>query len=258
MNPILLDFGFLEIRYYGLMYALALLIAFQMVEKDSQFLRLGLSQDQSATVVTLTFIFGLIGARLYYVAFSLDYYFAPNVDWYEFIKVWQGGLAIHGGILGGMVGMYVSARQYQTTYTQITDLCAPPLLLGQALGRIGNFMNGDAHGLPTEKPWGIVFPYGPAAAEFPGLPLHPVMLYEAVLNLTGFFVLFALRRKGYRVGLVSALYLIFYSIIRFFVTSFRADDLYIFSLRAPQVISVIGLLIGLIWLFGGKLWQKRY
>lgn len=257
MDPILLDLGFLEIRYYGLMYALALLIAFQMVEKDSQFLRLGLTVDQSAAVVTLTFIFGLVGARLYFVAFQADYYFGPGVDWYEFIKIWQGGLAIHGGILGGLVGIYVSARRYQINYVQIADLGACPLLLGQALGRIGNFMNGDAHGLPTDFPWGLVFPHGPAAQEFPNQTLHPVMLYESALNLIGFLILFNLRRKGYRVGLLSATYLIFYSLIRFFITIFRADDLYIFDFRAPQVISVIGLLIGLLWLFGGQLWKKQ-
>jgi phosphatidylglycerol:prolipoprotein diacylglycerol transferase len=123
-------------------------------------------------------------------------------------------------------------------------------------GRFGNFMNGDAHGVPTSLPWGIVFPKGSIAGdEFPGQPLHPVMLYELVLNLASFFVLWGLRKKDHKSGFIFALYLMGYGVIRFFVTFFRADDLYVGGIRGPHIISVLFIAGSLACIFAFRLWK---
>ncbi len=237
MHPIFLKIGFLEIRYYGLMYALSLLIAIKGIV--SEFKRRGVEyvEDDILNIIIITFIGGLIFARLYYVLFNLSYYWQAPA---EIIALWHGGLAIHGGIIGGVLAGIWATKKYKIKTWFFADALAPYLMLGQTLGRFGNFMNGDAHGLPTNLPWGLVFPAGtPAGNEFPGMPLHPVMLYELFLNFVFFLILFNLRKTKYKDGYIFSLYLILYSIGRFVVSFFRADSLMLGSFRMAHIISVV-------------------
>lgn len=256
MNPILFDFGFIQLRYYGLMYAIGILFVIHLVKRDVIRLKINLTEDDIFTMAIVTFLGGILGARAYYVVFNWHYYFVAPPHWYEFIAIWHGGLAIHGGLITGPIALLSYCKRKQLHFPTIADMISPGLILAQAIGRIGNLMNGDAHGYPTTMPWGLVFKYGPAAQEFPGKPLHPVMLYESALNLTAFFILFSIRKKGFRPGFVTASYIIAYSVIRFFVSFFRADDLYFIGLRAPHLISIVGLLLGLALIWKGKLYQK--
>ncbi len=256
MHPLLLDIGFLQIRYYGLMYALSVYFGLLILRKDFQRAQWNKNEDQIFNLVFWVFLGGLLGGRIYYVLFSLDYYLAPTTPLWEMFAIWHGGLAIHGGIIGGLLALMYICKHYELPLWRVCDYCCSVLMLGQTLGRFGNFMNGDAHGIPTDQPWGIVFPYGPASREFPGQPLHPVMLYELVLNFFAFLLLRYLLRLHRKKGLVSCAYLILYSIIRFCVTFFRADDLYFYGLRAPHIISVIGFIIGLSCILIFKLYQR--
>ncbi len=136
-------------------------------------------------------------------------------------------------------------------------MTAPLLALGQAFGRFGNFMNGDAHGIPTNLPWGIVFPPGSIAGdEFPGQPLHPVMLYELALNLVSFFILWRLRKLDHKRGFIFSLYLLNYGIIRFFVSFLRADSLMLGKLRGAQILSLLFIAGSLLFIFVCKLWRN--
>lgn len=277
MNPIFFSIGKLKITYYGLMYAISFILGIELGKKAGA--KKGISPELIENYAFIAMISGLIGGRLYYVLFNLNYYLAYPGD---IIAVWKGGMAIHGGIIGGIIGTCIYGKIKKISPLLLGDIAAAPLLLGQAIGRIGNFMNGEIYGVPTftpfkviftlkpkfyewfsyynslplsEKlnykdkvPWGIVFPNSsPAGTEFPNMALHPAMFYELILNLIGFlFIWFFLKNKKYAVGTVWCSYIIIYSIIRIFVSFFRAEDLMFFSLRAPHVISIILIIISVL------------
>ncbi|MBL0691043.1 MAG: prolipoprotein diacylglyceryl transferase [SAR324 cluster bacterium] len=277
MNPVLIDFGILQVRYYGLLYAISLYIAIIIVQREGRRHRLPLDDKQLSNFTLLIFLVSILGARLYYVLFNLDWYFRLGASWYEFLAVWHGGLAIHGGIIAGTIYIYFFAKKRKLSFLKIGDIIILPVMLGQAIGRIGNFMNGDAHGTPTDMAWGMIFPYGPASRQFPEIALHPVMLYESFLNFGAFFLLWFLRVKRFKPGFLSFLYIILYSVIRSFVSIFRADDLYLWSklkngssgwfmattpnlewgIRAPHAISALGILLGIFFIVKFKLYQKQ-
>jgi phosphatidylglycerol:prolipoprotein diacylglycerol transferase len=269
MNPILIKLGPLEIRYYGLMYALAFLFAIHFAKKEAE--DFNLKEEFIDNYAITVIISGLLGARLYYVLFNLDYYLSRPL---EIPAVWHGGMAIHGAILGGLISTYIYSKIHNQNVWNLTDLAAPYLLFGQSIGRFGNFMNGEVHGVPTFTPWNIIFsnnkfyewynsyqnmslsmqmkfkelvPWGivfpnssPAGEEFPGLALHPAMLYELILNFIGFLSLMYLRKKkNLSKGILTFIYIIEYSAIRIFVSFFRAEDLMIWGFRAPHLISII-------------------
>ncbi|MFA6877679.1 MAG: prolipoprotein diacylglyceryl transferase [Fusobacterium sp.] len=280
MNPILFSLGKIKITYYGLMYAISFLLGIEIAKKYGE--KKGLSPETIENYAFIAMISGLIGGRIYYVIFNLDYYLAYPGD---ILAVWKGGMAIHGGILGGIIGTCIYGRIKKLNPLLLGDCVAVPLLLGQAIGRIGNLMNGEIYGVPTFTPlkyiftlkprfyewfnyynslsvdgkgafkelvpWGLVFPNSsPAGSEFPNLPLHPAMLYELVLNLIGvLFLWFFLRKKNYKTGTLWCSYIIIYSIIRTFVSFFRAEDLMFYGFRAPHVISIILIIISSLFIY---------
>jgi phosphatidylglycerol:prolipoprotein diacylglycerol transferase len=183
------------------------------------------------------------------VAFQWSYYGAHPV---EILKIWNGGLAIHGGILGGALAVYLFTRYKRVPFWVLTDALVPSLILGQAIGRIGNLMNGDAYGMPTTLPWGIHFPpNSPAGMAYPGMATHPSMLYEMILNLMVFGVLWGIRKRGYRDGFSTAMYFILYAIARSIVSFTRGDSLWLGPIRAAHVISLVFVV-----LFGGLIWAR--
>ena len=277
MNPILFSIGKIKITYYGLMYAISFILGIELGKRYGK--QKGISPDTIENYAFTAMLSGRIGGRLYYVLFNLDYYINYPAD---IMAVWKGGMAIHGGILGGIIGTCIYGFIKKTNPLLLADIAAPSLLLGQAIGRIGNFMNGEIYGVPTftpfkviftlkpkfyewysyylslpfsekmnfkEKvPWGIVFPESsPAGSEFPNMALHPAMFYELILNLIGFlFIWFFLKNKKYANGTIACSYIIIYSIIRIFVSFFRAEDLMFFDIRAPHLISIILITISLV------------
>ena len=279
MNPIFIKLGPLEIRYYGLMYAIAFLVGIHFAKKAGK--KIGIKEDIIENFAFVAIISGLIGARAYYVLLSLEYYLQNPM---EIPAVWHGGLAIHGGIIGGFLGSLVFARKHKLNLWTLTDIASPLLLFGEGIGRIGNFMNGEVHGVPTFTPlsiifsnnkfahwyaeyqtlglqaqmefkelvpWGVVFPNGsPAGDEFPSTALHPAMLYEMILNLIGVGILVYLAKtKNLNKGIITMVYIILYSIIRIFVSFFRAEDLIIMGMRAPHLTSLVMIVIAFIGIY---------
>lgn len=256
MHPVFIRIGPVEIRYYGLMYVIAIITGYVLFQREVKRKNLALNRDEILSYAFRIVVGGLLGARIYYVLFTWKDYYASHP--LEIFAIWHGGLAIHGGIIGGALAAYIFARVKQLNYLELVDMTAPLLALGQAFGRFGNFMNGDAYGIPTRLPWGVVFPPGTAAGdEFPGQPLHPVMLYELGLNLISFFILWKLRKGNHRKGFIFLLYLLNYGVIRFFVSFFRADSLMMGRVRAAHVISAffIVLAVALILIF--RLWMQE-
>jgi len=252
LHPVFVEFGPISIRFYGLMYVIGIVLAMLMLPREAKRKGLPLSDDAVANFVLLLVLGGIVGARLYYVAFNWNYYGAnPS----QIPAVWRGGLAIHGGLIGGLLAGVWFARRHQIPLWRLGDTIAPNLILGQALGRFGNFMNGDAHGVPTDLPWGMMFALEtPAGAQFGATPLHPVMLYDMAINLGIFAVLWKLRTRPFRDGFLCGLYVLLYSAGRFVVELFRADSLMLGPFRAAQVVSLLAILGGgaLLWL--GQLW----
>ncbi|RKX94627.1 MAG: prolipoprotein diacylglyceryl transferase [Spirochaetes bacterium] len=256
MHPVLVKIGTIEIRYYGLMYVIGIVVGLILLRKEVERKRLPITRDDIYSYVFWVVIGGIFFARIYYVIFMWKNYYSHYPS--EIFAIWHGGLAIHGGIIGGVLTTWLWTKVKKVKFLDLTDATAPMLALGQAFGRFGNFMNGDAHGLPTKLPWGIVFPKGtPAGDQFPGQPLHPVMLYELGLNLISFFILWKLRKKNHKSGFILAMYLLNYGIIRFFVSFFRADSLMVGHFRGAQIISAVFVVGALFFILRYRLWIKE-
>jgi phosphatidylglycerol:prolipoprotein diacylglycerol transferase len=254
MHPVLIAIGPIQIRFYGLMYVVAIITGYFLLKSEVKRRGINLSTDDIMNFIFWVVLGGIIGARIYYVAFSWEYY---KLDWKEIPAIWHGGLAIHGGIIGGFLAAYAYTRKKGVPFFAMGDSVAPGLILGQALGRFGNFMNGDAHGVPTQMPWGVVFPpESIAGSQFPNMPLHPVQLYELFINLAIFLFLWRIRKWPAKDGFIFALYLILYSTGRFIVCFFRGDSLMIDGVRAAHVVSIGIVVIVLPIVIGKKLWAR--
>lgn len=265
MHPILFEVGPIQVRFYGLMYAIGIMCAVFLIRREVQRRRIPLSDDQVINFIMAAVLGGILGARIYYVLFNWDSY---RADLWEVVKIWHGGLAIHGGVIGGTLTGWWYVRRYYARFWVMADLAAPSVIFAQALGRFGNFMNGDAHGVPTDRPWGIVFPptsiagYDTITRFGVNQPLHPVMLYELVINLAIFGLLWSIRKRPWQDGFLFCLYCLLYSAGRFVVSGFRADNLML-SLGAlgkfsmPHVISVVIIGVAGALIVGRQLWKMQ-
>ncbi|MDP2644547.1 MAG: prolipoprotein diacylglyceryl transferase [Desulfobacterales bacterium] len=254
MHPVLIQIGPLVLRWYGVMIATACLTGLWLARKEAE--RKGIGREKIDDFFLYLMIGAIIGARIYYVAFGdlAQFWNHPL----SVFAIWQGGLAIHGGILGGLLVAVWYTRRHKISFGKFADTFAPSLILGQAIGRIGCFFNGDAHGYPTSLPWGLVYaPESPAGQMFPGQALHPTQLYEMILNLIIFGILWKARKKMKTRGNLFILYVILYSAARIFVEYFRADKLtYFGNVSAAQSIGFIGIVLGLILMWALR--KKSY
>lgn len=245
MSRIALDLGFIQIYWYSIFILLGMLFGCFVVYREVK--RQKINEDFIINLLFYGLIFGLIGARLYYVLFNLDYYTRYPMEIFE---IWNGGLAIHGGIIAGGLWVLFYTHKYKAKTWKIFDIIVPGLILGQAIGRWGNFFNQEAYGAVTTR----------AALEKLGVPgfvvdgMHingtyyqPMFLYESIWNLTGFIALLIIRRYKYlKNGQLSGFYLMWYSLGRFFIEGFRSDSLMLGSFRIAQIISVVLFLVGLL------------
>ncbi|MDA3918495.1 MAG: prolipoprotein diacylglyceryl transferase [Deltaproteobacteria bacterium] len=244
MHPVFLQIGPLTLRWYGIMIALACMAGLWIAKKEAD--RNQIAKGKIEDFFLIAMICAVAGARFYYIAFTQPALFWENP--LSVLAIWEGGLAIHGAILGGLLAGFVYTRQQRISFWKFADTLAPSLILGQAIGRIGCFLNGDAHGYPTDRPWGMIYSQqSPAGQMFPGQTLHPTQLYEMVFNLVIFGVLWILRKKIKTMGNLFLLYIILYSSGRIFVEHFRADKLiYLSNISAAQSIGVFGIFTALI------------
>lgn len=245
MNPIAFTVFGLEIRWYGIFIALAMLIASSFVLRKGK--QMGLKEDDLMDLVIWVLPSAIVGARLHYVLFyDLSYYLSEPM---EILNLRAGGLAIHGGVIAGVLAGYVVTRIKNMPFIKLADVVAPVLILGQAIGRWGNYFNGEAHGGPTDLPWGIMVN---------GEKVHPTFFYESALNFLIFLFLMRLLGKKKFDGQIAALYLILYSIGRFFIEGLRTDSLMVGPFRTAQVISLILIALGLfIYSWGMKQIKKQ-
>lgn len=246
--------GPLPIRWYGLLIASAVLIGVSLSTYLAK--RRGINPDLISDLSIWLVIAAIPCARLYYVAFEWDQY-ANNLG--EVFAIWHGGIAIHGAILGGLIAALIFSRLNKVPFWQLADLVAPSLILGQAIGRWGNFFNSEAFGRPTDLPWKLYIPPAQRPEGYTQFDyFHPTFLYESLWNLGVFALLMTLFFRGLKaapplkVGTLFLVYLIAYSLGRFWIEGLRMDSLMLGPLRIAQIVSLtciaIGIL-GLVWLY---------
>ena len=250
----------LEPRYYGLFYAIAVLIGSRIVLSEIKRRRINLQEDEALNMTLLIFLAGLIGGRVYEVIFEWSNYYRFQPFWKTF-AIWEGGLAIHGAIIGGIVSLLIYCRIKNISLTAMLDIGALCMIMGQAIGRWGNFTNGEAAGHVTDLWTGIVFPEGTAVDRYAnGSPVHPTMIYESLGNFLILALLWKLRLRNFRPGMLGAVYLLTYSILRSLLTPLRMDNQYFIiadtKFLAAYTISIIMFVAGLIWIYIQKLWYQ--
>lgn len=253
-GPILVKIGPIIIRWYGLLIASAVLLGVSV----SQYLakRRNINPELLSDLSIWLVIGAIPTARLYYVLFQWSEYAQQPQD---IIAIWKGGIAIHGAILGGVVAALIFAKLKQISFWQLADLVAPSLILGQAIGRWGNFFNSEAFGSPTNLPWKLYIPLERRPANLVNFEyFHPTFLYESLWDLMVFALLLTLffrslsGKPRLKTGTLFLVYWVAYSLGRLWIEGFRTDSLMLGPLRIAQVVSLIGIslgLAGLAWLY---------
>ncbi len=223
INRVAIDLGFLEVHWYGLIIGTGIVLGLLLAIWRGK--QLGISSDTFLDLVMFAVPAAIIGARIYYVAFKWDYYIAhPG----EIIAIWEGGLAIHGALIASILTSYIFCRVRKLSFWQIADIVAPGIILGQLIGRWGNFINQEAHGGEVTRAYleGLNLPrFIIDQMYINGAYHHPTFLYESIWNLIGLLLLLGLQQLNARRGEVFLNYFIWYSIGRFFIEGIRTDSL---------------------------------
>ena len=255
MSPVIFEIGPFALRWYGLMYVTAVLVGAWLVSKEAERKGMPITPDEVMNFGLLVMFAGILGGRIYYVLFNWEFY--RGAQW-EVFAIWRGGLAIHGGLIGGALAGYLYIKKRPVSTWEFADAVAPAIILGQVFGRFGNFMNGDAHGVPTTMPWGVEFPMTSIAGrEFPGQATHPVMIYELLLNLAWFFILRRLRLTNHKPGFIFCLYFVLYSLGRAAVSGFRADSLWFGPFRAAHLASALLIVVFGAVIVRWRMWERE-
>lgn len=238
MNPVAFEVFGIGIRWYGILISIGLVLGVLIAVRES--VRLGMDENLILDFILFAVPVAVVCARAYYVIFNWSYY---QGDFMHMLNIRQGGLAIHGAVIGGAVTAYVFTRLKGMSFWKLADIAAPSLILGQAIGRWGNFINQEAYGRPTDLPWAI---------QVNGVGVHPTFLYESLWNLVVFFFLLKRRKRKAFDGELFAGYMVLYSVGRFFIEGLRTDSLMLGDFRVAQLISLALMAAG-----GLFIWIKR-
>lgn len=254
MDRVALDLGFVKIYWYSLCIFLGVVIASYLIIKESK--KFKIDEEKIANLIFYGILVGLLGARIYYCIFNLDYYLKYPI---EIIQVWNGGLAIHGGLIAGALFIFIYTKINKLDLFKILDIIAPNVLIAQAIGRWGNFFNQEAYGREITRkalekfhlPKFII-----DGMNIDGTYYQPTFLIESIWNIIGFILLFVIKKcyKKLKNGQLVSLYMIWYSLGRFFIEALRSDSLYLGNIKIAQLVSVILFVVGIILyiIFGKK------
>lgn len=245
LNKVFLQLGPISIKWYGVLIGLGVLLGLWMAIREGK--RRGINEEVYMDLVLWAVPSAIICARIYYVLFNLDYY-SKHIS--EMPQIWSGGMAIHGGLIGAFIASYIFAKKKGFSFWKLADIAAPSILVGQMLGRWGNFMNQEAYGGEVTRSyleklhlpdWIINQMYINGAYH------HPTFLYESCWSFLGIILLVSLRRANLRRGELFLTYLIWYSIGRYFIEGMRTDSLMLTStIRMAQFISIVIIIVSII------------
>lgn len=254
IDPVAIQIGSISIYWYGIImttaFILGTILAYHHAAKS------GIDPEHVINMLILIIPSAIIAARLYYVIFSWENYSANPM---EAFAIWHGGLAIHGGLIGGFLAGYFYVRKHRLDFWKVGDIFAPSIILGQAIGRWGNFINQEAYGGPVSRDYISHFPAFIQKQMFVGGQYHhPTFLYESIWNLLVFALLMVLRRRKPFSGQILLLYLAFYSAGRFFIEGMRTDSLMLGPIRVAQLVSLLLIITAIAVLFArGKQMVKH-
>lgn len=262
LDRVFFQLGPLPIYWYGVIIATAAFLGLYIAMKEAD--RIGLKKDLFVDLVVFAIPISILFARIYYVTFEWERYVGG--PWWKVFAVWEGGIAIHGALIGAVLTAIVFARVKKIPFWQLADVAAPSLILGQAIGRWGNFMNQEAHGGPIMNQ-SVIDTHYSLLPDFimdqmciGGTYYYPTFLYESLWNIVVLILLLWLRRRNPIRGTVFLSYLAAYSVGRFFIEGMRTDSLYIVgNLRTAQFLSVlliVGAIIFIIYRY--KTVKERY
>ena len=239
-----INIGSITINLYSLCILFGVIIAYIVIMKEAK--RKQIDNDIMFNIIFYGILAGIIGARLYYVIFNFEYY-RYHLD--EIIKIWHGGLAIHGGIIGGFIVVYLYSKKKNISLLKLTDTILPGVLIAQAFGRWGNFFNQEAYGISVSKELlhNLLVPnFIIEGMHINGLYYLPTFYFESIFCILGFILILILRRKIKFNGFSTAFYLIWYGSLRFVIEYFRNDSLMLFNIKVAMIVSAIMILIGII------------
>lgn len=250
INPVAIQVGTLPIYWYGIIMTAAFILATALAYRFA--LQSDIDPEHILNLLILIIPAAIIGARLYYVFFSWENY---GHNLLEILAIRHGGLAIHGGLLGGFLAGFYYVRKHHLDFWKMADIFAPCIILGQAIGRWGNFINQEAFGSPVSRQYISNFPGFIQKQMFIGGQYHhPTFLYESLWNLFVFIVLIVSRKQVKFQGQIFLFYLTLYSSGRFFIEGLRTDSLMLGPVRVAQLVSLFLIVVALV-LYGIK--RKR-
>lgn len=237
IDPVAVRIGSFSIYWYGIIVISAIIAAYFYAVKEAK--RIGFDTETISDVLLVALPSAIICARLYYVAFSWSSYASNPLD---IFKIWEGGIAIYGGLIGAVLAVAVYCKVCKKSFLDIADIAMPAILLGQAIGRWGNFVNCEAYGAETLLPWRMQI----WESSERMISVHPTFLYESLWNLGGFLILFALRKHKPFKGFMLWGYMLWYGIGRFFIEGLRTDSLMFGNARVSQIVSLICVMVAII------------
>ena len=251
INPVAFSIGSLSVKWYGIIMATAVLVATIMAIREGK--RRQIMPDDFIDLLLWAVPIGFICARIYYVIFEWGYFSQhPN----EIIAIWNGGIAIYGGLLGGLAVLIIFCKKRNLSVWLMLDIIAPGVMAGQIIGRWGNFINQEAHGSPTSLAFleSLHLPtFIIQQMKINGIYYQPTFLYESFFNLIGLIIILSLRHKKhlFKQGEIFLTYVIWYSLVRFFVEGMRTDSLYIANtIRVSQALSVVLFILAIAtWIY---------
>lgn len=246
IDPVAIRLFGLEIRWYGLIIVMGILLAFSQAFYRSK--REGFTKDDMLDLFIYTVLCGVVGARLYYVLTSLEKY----DNFWQFFQIWNGGIGIYGGIIGGCIGIFAVCKVKKKSFIRAFDMAAPAVMVGQIIGRWGNFCNGEAFGDSTKfEFFGKVFETPNAsslpwmmqvnsyASDYETVIAHPTFLYESLWNIIGLAIINSVYSKKKFDGQICLMYFAWYGFGRMFIEGLRADSLYVGGIKISQLIGLL-------------------
>lgn len=246
----------IDVNWYGLIITCGMILAVLYALWHAKIE--GVKSDDIIDLALFLIVFGVIGARLYYVIMEFDQYLVTGGSFwknltgtlYNIVAVWNGGLAIYGGIIAGFLAAIVVARRKRLRFSVVADIAGPAVMVGQIIGRWGNFVNVEAFGAATDLPWrmGVLYSFDGGITFVTEKFVHPTFLYESLWNLAGLILITYLYKKKKFHGQMFLTYMTWYGFGRMLIEGLRADSLYIGTIRVSQMVGLLTFILGAVLL----------
>jgi phosphatidylglycerol:prolipoprotein diacylglycerol transferase len=254
IDPVAFELGPLTVNWYGIIIVIGMILAIFLSIREAE--KRGITEDFIIDTAFWTLPLGILGARLYYVLFEIEHYLGNPLS---IFAIWEGGLAIYGGIIAGVLTIYWRCKKEGVPFLLTLDILAPHVLLAQSIGRWGNFINQEAHGAEVSRQFleNLMLPeFIIEGMHIGGAYYQPTFLYESVWTFAGFILLVVLRnRENFLLrGETTAGYLIWYGLGRFFIEGLRTDSLYLGPFRVSQLLSLVLIVLGIAFI----VYQRKY